>query len=60
MNSDELIQKIADVNSTIAFWESILLHDRFLMDPSSVVLVENTVKHLKHLKDKLNKERDVI
>lgn len=39
------------LNNTIRFWESSLEHDRFLMDVSTRVFVEQTVKFLKELSE---------
>lgn len=39
------------LDGCIHFWESIFFHDQFLMSPSVKVLVENTIKCLKKLKE---------
>ena len=51
-----LIWEVAAVRRTISFWESTLFHDKFLMSPSSVVLVEDTLKLLKAYESKLQEE----
>ena len=37
------------LKSTIDYWESILLHDRYLLEPSVKTFVEHTIKYLKEL-----------
>ncbi len=36
---------------TIRFWESKLLYDRYLMDPATDALIQDTVKYLKRLQE---------
>ncbi len=36
---------------TIRFWESKLQYDRYLMDPATDALIQDTVKYLKRLQE---------
>jgi len=42
---------VLELGNVIRAWESSLLNDKFLMGPSTVVIVESTIEHLKELKD---------
>ncbi len=46
-----------DIERLERFWESELLHSKYLMDSSTIVLIELTVKYLGKYKIVLQKER---
>lgn len=49
-----------DVRHTINAWESILFHSRFLMSPSTIVIVESTIHYLKELEAmRINSEKGI-
>ncbi len=40
-------EKIQPVANCIRFWEGMLLSDKAFLSPSTVILIEDTVKHLR-------------
>ncbi len=40
-------KKVQPLKNCIRFWEALLFHNAGLMSPSTVVMVEATIKHLK-------------
>ena len=46
------------IKNCIEYWEKTLFHDKFLMSPSTQVIVEATVNHLKEL-ERLEEKTDV-
>lgn len=44
------------LDGCISFWEGILFHDRFLLDPATQYLIEATIRYLKELKAVKEKE----
>lgn len=40
---------MTELEGCIQFWESKLKHDRYLMEPSVIVGIQNTVKYLEEL-----------
>lgn len=41
------------LENTIRAWENSLFHDRFLMNPSTIVIVESTIHYLKELQPRV-------
>lgn len=41
---------MTELDGTISFWGTTLEHDKFLMSPSTIYLVEQTIRFLKELK----------
>ena len=39
-----------EVDILINYWKSTLFHHRFIMDPSAIYLVEETIRQLEYLK----------
>ena len=42
---------MTSLEGCISFWESKLFHDKYLLEPSTIVLIENTIKFLKKLQE---------
>lgn len=40
---------MTELEGCIRFWEATLKGKRFMLEPSTIVLVEATIKHLKEL-----------
>jgi len=40
---------MTDLKGCIRFWELKLFHDKYLMEPSTITLIEITIKFLKEL-----------
>lgn len=45
MAADEMLK------GNIRFWESMLFHDRFVMNTSTITFIEQTIKYLKELQE---------
>jgi len=44
---------MTQLDGCIRHWESILFHDRYMLVPSTQVIIEHTVKYLKEYKELL-------
>ena len=42
---------MTDLEGTILYWRAILDGQRYLLEPSVAVHIENTIKHLKQLQE---------
>lgn len=40
---------MTQLEGCIQFWESTLFHNRYLLEPSTISLIESTIKFLKEL-----------
>ena len=47
---------MSELDSLIQFWKDSLAQHRLLMNPATIYLVEQTIKHLERLKE-LDKEK---
>jgi len=45
---------MTSLEGCISFWESKLFYDKYLLEPSTIVLIENTIKFLKRLQGSEN------
>ncbi|MBA7580734.1 hypothetical protein ES708_22628 [subsurface metagenome] len=43
---------MTDLEGLIYYWESILKEFSYLLGPSTLFLIQSTIKHLKQLQDK--------
>ena len=42
----EAVEKIVPIKYCVRFWESMLFHDNALLTPSTVTVIEATIKHV--------------
>ncbi|MBA7621320.1 hypothetical protein ES703_28680 [subsurface metagenome] len=50
-------EQLHSLDNLINYWENTLLHNKFLMSPSTLWLVENTVKHLKEFRQAIKEQQ---
>ena len=48
---------MTDLEGCIRFWESTLFHNRYLLEPATIALIEMTIKFLKELQNERLQEK---